>query len=220
MATILSAVMGAYDRPKRPLDQSVDTDWQLITDAKPEEDAVGWERIGSPWCSGPTPRRAAKRPKCQPWAVTLDPFVIWVDASIEVLSPDFVAMCREVCPPGGVAAFRHPARDCIYTELAHSLPLPKYKGEPMAEQCATYAADEGYPHHAGLWACGVLVRDRSPQVEFMGGAWLNEIDRWSTQDQLSFPVVCRRLGVEVTPLPGNLLDNEWVKVHPHPNDRR
>lgn len=219
MAMILSAVMGGYDRPKRPLAQSVDTRWELVTD-EVLRDANGWcdtRRLPATWQN---PRRASKIPKCRPWWFTDDPFVIWVDASIEVLSPDFVAMCREVCPPGGVAAFRHPARDCIYTELAHSLAMPKYKGERMAEQCATYARDEAYPHHAGLWACGVLVRDRSPQVEFMGGMWLDEIDRWSTQDQLSFPVVCRRLGIDVTPLPGNLLDNEWVKVHPHPDDRR
>jgi hypothetical protein len=219
MATILSSVMGGYDRPKRPRAQSVDAEWVLVTDdgytAHPEWlCAVTRERADQP------PRRRAKVPKCEPWLYTNDPFVIWIDASIEVLSSDFVAMCLDTCPPGGVAAFKHPARDCIYTELGHSLGMPKYAGEPMAEQCATYAHDEAYPHHAGLWAAGVLVRDRSPQVECMGGMWLDEIQRWSTQDQLSLPVVCRRLGIEITPLPGNLLDNDWIRVHPHPNESR
>ena len=217
MVIVFLVVMGGYDQPKRPRAQSVDTDWLLATD-NANHAHPGMVCI----LTGPSesPRRAAKVPKCQPWRYTKDPFVIWIDASIEVLSSDFVAMCLDTCPPGGVAAFPHPARDCIYTELGHSLGMSKYRGEPMAEQCATYAHDEAYPHHAGLWAAGVLVRDRSPQVECMGGMWLDEIQRWSTQDQLSLPVVCRRLGIDITPLPGNLLDNDWIRVHPHPNESR
>ena len=216
--TVLSAVFGGYDRPKPPVEQTVDTRWLLVTDDPTFARLNGWDVNLLRPMKGLEPRRAAKYPKMRPWDFTDTDVVIWVDASVQVTSPEFVAMCLDNLPPGGIAAWRHPARDCIYTELAHSLAMPKYAGEPMGEQCAHYASVNGHPHHWGLWAAGILAWDRSATTKKLGRMWLDEIDRWSTQDQLSLPVVCRQLGIRPAELPQNLLANDWCRVMPHPRE--
>lgn len=213
--TILSAVFGGYDRPRPPVEQTVDTRWVLVTDGV---DANGWEEMFCP--PSPHPRRQAKYPKMRPWEFTDTDVVIWIDASVQVTSPEFVRMCLANLPLGRIAAWKHPARDCIYTELGHSLGMPKYKGEPMTEQCVEYATVNAHPMHWGLWAAGILVWDRSDTTELLGKRWLDEVDRWSTQDQLSLPVVCRELGIRPAELPQNLLANDWCRVWPHPEEWR
>jgi hypothetical protein len=154
--------------------------------------------------------------------------VVWIDSNMEVTSPTFV---REAiaCIHDGLALFAHPRRDCIYEEAEACLGPEsrngKYANQPIREQVAHYRS-EGHPEHAGLYACGTIAWDRyDTKRRKVGYQWLAECARWSYQDQLSFPFICRRLGVEPGLFPHPQLEryfcgpgyigNRWFRIWPH-----
>jgi hypothetical protein len=170
------------------------------------------------------PCLAAKVHKTSPTVDVTD--VVWIDASMEVTSRSFVRDAL-AARHDGVATFTHPRRRCIYAEADASLGAEgqdgKYADLPLLAQAAHYRA-EGHPPAAGLYACGVVAWDlANARAVELGRQWLAECERWSWQDQLSFPVVCRRLGITpgVFPLrqierrgPG-FLANRWLRIHGH-----
>lgn len=204
---IISAIYGCYDALKPACEQDTGTEWILVTgDPGYGPAADGWRVIYDPQL-GVRPCRAAKRPKFTPWEYTTAEASIWIDASIQVESPSFASAVLAAAAP--VAQFPHPHRDCIYAEAAHSVPLPKYAGEPLTAQAARYR-QAGHPEHWGLWCGGVIGRHHTPEVIEMGKAWQAEVDAWSFQDQVSEPFVLRRAGLRPAGLPGDPFANPWT----------
>lgn len=205
---ILTSIYGVYDTLKPVLPQAgVDVEWILVTDSTPDAQAAeGWTVVHEPH-SGLHPNRAAKNPKLRPWKYTDTPASIWIDASFRVTSTEFVAAAMKHAQP--IAQFTHPWRDCLYTEAEASLPLAKYKGEPISEQADYYRA-MGHPDHWGLWAAGVIVRQHTREVREFGAAWAHEVNVWSFQDQVSEPYALRETGLRPTALPGTHFANPWL----------
>jgi hypothetical protein len=153
-----------------------------------------------------------------PWLLKRYTHTIWIDGSVQLISPDFAQAVIRAAETTGWAMFAHPRRDCIYDELRFSLAMPKYKEQPMVEQVEHYSA-QGFPEHAGLMACGVIARKSNRgDIAAAGEDWWQENLRWSYQDQLSLPVVFWRRGMRWDVIPGNLWQNELFKVHPHDAD--
>jgi hypothetical protein len=219
---IVTACAGGYDVPRAQAEQDIDVDWFWFGDGDGPEPPAPWRfELADEYDS---PNLTAKSVKCRP-PVDQD-HVIWVDANMQITSPSFA---REALAArqDGVAAWRHPRRDCIYDEAEASVGAEsqggKYDGQPIAEQVAHYRA-EGHPEHGGLWACGTIAYDftRTCAVIF-GEQWFAECQKWSVQDQLSFPVVASRMGINpgVFPVPQiesrwpGWLANRWLRIHPH-----
>ena len=211
MTTILySAIYGGYDRPKsQPL---VDVRKVLLTDRPMEVD--GWEVRVEPLVNLPIPMMAAKWWKCRPdLAVPEADVAIWIDGSMTVTQPDFVAEMEAAVEGVDAAFLRHPWRDCIYEELDASMSEPKYAGQPMAAQVEHYRK-EGHPAHAGLVATGCMVRRNTPGSQEFGNAWWAENVRWSFQDQLSLPFVWRLPGFDWCYTPDRPWQHWWT-IDPH-----
>jgi len=220
---IVSACFGGFDVPPPfQCKQDIDVEWYYFTDARSVQ-AKPWH-VTHVDLRGNEPRLTAKAYKMVAPVETR--YVIWIDANMEITSPYF-ARNALASIHDGVAVFRHPRRDCIYDEARASLGAEsqggKYAGLPLIEQVNAYRA-EGYPEHHGLYACGVVAWDMD-RARALGEAWLAEQERWSIQDQLSFPVVCWRMGIEpgVFPHPqiersprvNAPLSNRWLVIHPH-----
>lgn len=216
--TILTACIGGYDQLRPQRAQDIDVDWVCVTDDNREVPAP-W-RVERVFPTGPCDRMEAKRYKLQPFGQ----HVIWIDSNMEITSRSFA---REALATrlNGLAVWRHPQRDCIYEEAEASLRLlpEKYSDQPLVAQVQTYRA-EGHPEHGGLYACGTLAWDwGNPNAEAIGRAWMEECRRWSYQDQLSLPVVLRRLGLKPgTFRPGQIerrgsgwIGNRWLRIYPH-----
>lgn len=218
---IVSACFGGFDQIRAQEPQDIDVDWVMFTD-DPELEAPGWEvRVQEAGDTHPCLR--AKQFKMRPPVAQRR--VVWIDANTEITSESFA---REALAyvHDGIALFLHPRRACIYEEAEASLGAEaqsgKYAGQPIREQVAAYRA-EGHPEKGGLYACGTLSWDRrNPRADHLGLLWLEECWRWSFQDQISFPVVCRRLGI----VPGTFihpqlepgydpLGNRWQLIHSH-----
>jgi hypothetical protein len=232
---IYTANFGGYDRIRSQVEQDIDVSWSCFTDLAVEAPHPWRTEVVEPRYTHPN--LAAK------WWKTHPPdadFAIWIDANMRVTSSSFareaIASVRD-----GLAIWKHPRRDCIYDEAEASLGQEsqggRYDGLPIREQISAYRA-EGYPEHAGLYACGTIVWTPDAAAT-IGCDWMQECERWTYQDQLSFPVVCWRRGVTPGPFPlsqverryssllfiGNRwlkidwkrahLGNRWLRMYPH-----
>lgn len=205
--TILSAVYGDYDLLQITQEQSIDVDWVCVTDNPSwPETYNGWRIIYEPR-HHLHPNRAAKTPKMLPWLYTGTESSIWIDASFRVESPTFAEDVLGFADP--IAQFNHPWRQCAYAEAKECILIPKYAGQPLQEQIERLH-DLKHPYIWGLWATGVIARHHTPAVIKMGFDWMSEVYRFSFQDQVSHPDVCRRNGLRPINLPGTHLDNEWL----------
>ena len=217
---IITACYGHFDDVQAQPEQDIPVDWVYVTDGPPAAPEP-WETLVR--SSDESPRLAAKRVKCEPWRFTTADTIIWIDANTQITSSSFA---REVISymRDGLAVFRHPRRDCIYAEADASLGAEaqggKYADQPIRAQVDRYRID-GHPTRAGLFACGTVAWDAADErVRELGAVWLAECERWSIQDQLSLPVVARRLGVTPGVFPFSqirrgYLGNRWLRILPH-----
>jgi hypothetical protein len=173
----------------------------------------------APQC-GEHPRLAAKRVKMLEFPLAPSDYRIWIDANMRVTRSAFPCEVAAICGAAPLALWAHPDRDCIYDEAVASLilALEKYDREPIVAQVGHYA-QLGHPAHAGLYACGCVVWNlRHPLTRAIAAAWLQECRRWSYQDQLSLPVVLRRLEAKPALLPDDLRANRWLTIGAHLRD--
>lgn len=228
-------MFGGSDLIRPQAAQDVEVDWICVTDdpeleVPPPYRRVVEKRPGSDtWAAT---NLAANRFKLMPGTVTDCQRALWIDGNIEVTSPSFA---REAMASvhDGIALFRHPRRSCIYEEAEASLGAEsqggKYGGMPIRQQVDHYRSS-GHPEQGGLWACGVIAWDLAdPRAADLGRQWMEEIERWTVQDQLSLPVVLRRLGIEPGEFSGALIEedhiapgylgNRWLRIWPHVGKR-
>lgn len=215
MITVVTGIFGGYDTLKEPPPQSIDVEFVCVTD-DPNLTSEHWKVYHQP-ANLVHPRLHAKLPKCVPWLWVGRGPVIWADASFTFRSTYSIARLMEVTSvdPASAWQFIHPGRDCIYTEAEFSEPLPKYRDQPIRRQAAEYR-ECGHSEHWGLWATGLIVYPEwSWSVQERGMRWLTEQFTWTNQDQISQPYVWRLYGSRPRELPGSLLSNEFVELHPH-----
>lgn len=210
---IVTGIFGGFDAPKRPVFQTLNCRWTLVTD-NPDIDVPGWN-VHLVDGDHRHPRLAAKAPKLQPWRYTDgDGPWIWIDGAFEVMSATFAAEAIAATNGNLIGQWRHPWRDCIYEEarVVHGLRGGKYDGYPALEQADHYR-QLGHPVNWGLWATGLIVY--TEPLDDLAERWWDEMNRWGYQDQISQPVVLRELGLRPTDLPGGLHRSPWLEWHPH-----
>jgi hypothetical protein len=174
------------------------------------------------------PRLDAKRPKIiGPQSDPLSRYkaTIWLDASLEILTPAFAEAFADLgsC---GLAFFHSSSLGCIHHEALISVGMPKYAGQPIMEQAAHYE-NEGHPKCSGLWPTGVIGRARSPRVDAVMADWMTENETWTLQDQISLPYVLHRHGLTPHEWPHEPPDwggaakvsNPWLRLHGHDGPR-
>lgn len=213
--TVLSAIFGGYDQPIAPPVQDLPVRWVMVTDGKvvPPEP---WEHhlLASP--ANRSARLSSRYPKCM--AVTFshdDDPVLWLDACAEIVSESFVSTCITALGDGDVAMWTHPHRSTITEEAKVASTMRKYEGQPLTEQAAHYLA-EGYDD-TRLWANTSMMW--APHVSRrVGESWWQEQLEWGDMDQLAWPVIVDRYGLDVRPFPGSLYDGEMVRWRQHRDD--
>lgn len=199
---VVSSVYGSYDVPQPvPEQQALAAEWVLVTD-NPSIDAPGWKVIVEPR-PHLHPRMAAKVAKCFPFQYTNAETTVWKDGSCRFITPTALEDIVRASRGQAMAQVVHPWRDCIYAEAEESALLAKYQGQSVLEQVAHYRS-RGYPKHGGLFATGLIVRNRTGGAERslyeFGHRWLTEQTRWTYQDQLSQMPVLQGMRIEKNPL--------------------
>ncbi len=210
-------IFGDYDNFKPWPVQNVQADYYIITD-NPSLKVDGWKTIVPDFPRRDLhPRMRAKFFKLFPWeALPKYEMTIYIDASIQVKSNLFVEFCIRNLSTDMVL-FRHPERKCIYREASASMALKKYQDEPVIKQIEYYKTF--HPVNAGLYACGVMVRKHTAIIKKVMHDWWFENIKWSYQDQLSFPVVCRLNDFTPGVFEENQYSNEYFDVKWHDDQK-
>jgi hypothetical protein len=231
---IYTAIFGNYDDLKQPAKQSVPCDFLCFTDANLPRRVGAWRIIRTGVHAELSPRLRSKYIKVLShevfpggrlswrfnplgWRPHYD-VIIWVDGCLKIKSPDFAGEFSKHIGSQGWSMFIHPDRDCIYEEMPQAAAMRKCHGLPLAEQVDYYRA-QGFPEHAGLMATTTIARSTgNPVLRSIDEAWWAEIRKWSFRDQLSLPVVLRRLGHDYDKVMLNLWDNAWFDWISHNSD--
>jgi hypothetical protein len=210
---VVTAVAGAYDHPRSDTFLP-DVDYLFFHDELTEP-TPGWQALPLPDHDG-GPRRRAKLPKLDPHALPelrRYRYVIWVDGGISIIAASFVPEILGHIDNGMAVSPHFDGRDCAYGEAM--IRPPKYAAEPLDDQVAYYRS-RGFPLNAGLYECGVLARDMEhPVVPELGALWRAQVERWSFQDQVSFPYCLWRLDYRPGVLPRSFRNMNWVTVSAH-----
>lgn len=207
---VVSAVFGGYDQPVF-VEQTVGCRYVMVTDGLVDV-PDGWEHVLVDR-GRLDPRLVGKFVKCRPWEFADADRIVWLDGSIEPAS-GLVAQMLADLGDGDVAFHPHPDRQRIKVEARVSASMAKYDGQLVVEQADSYVA-AGHPDDWGLWAAGLFAVNVSGRVRQFGQLWLDEVCRWSVQDQLPLPVVLRRCELDVRLLSGGLRGNPLFTIRRH-----
>jgi hypothetical protein len=205
--SVLTSVYGDYDRVVTPPEQSVDVEWVCVTD-NPDAVPAPWTVIHEPR-PHLHPRMAAKLARCQPGLYTSSPVTIWLDAAARLKGPLSIERLVDSLDGYDLAQWFHPERQTIEAEAAECMGIPKYRGQPMLEQCAHYRTMGLID--GGLYATGCIVQRRTSRTVELGQLWLREMWRWGWQDQLSYPYVLWLTDLTPRRLPETLWRNGLVE---------
>lgn len=153
---------------------------------------------------------------------------IWVDSSIEILSPDFVKFWIE--PPYEFSTIVHPQRRTIMQEAqfiekeiqnGNEYLKARYEGQPLIRQVQHYV--EKYPKilENQLYAMGIFSYKSSGLNMTLMSFWWDEIIKWGTSDQIAFIGAYRAVYMqkeffrEVNYRLPEFLENDMYKFVPH-----
>lgn len=223
---VYTTIFGGYDNLQPVVKQSVQADYYCITDdakrIKTEPlDEAKFERWNIVQVEQPRkdlhPRLRAKWYKIFPWEckeLSGYEVVIFIDGDVNVKSPDMVTYFLKNLK-SDILLFKHPFRKCIYNEYHASTGMVKYQQEDMTSQVNYYRSF--HPAGAGLFACGVIIRKHTPRIRELMMSWWHENIKFTWQDQLSLPVVCRVHRIVPDVFPDELYKNPYFKVMPHAN---
>jgi hypothetical protein len=186
---LVSSCYGAYDTlacPPSAVDDAV-----MVTDS--QHTPAGWRRVFErrPWVP---PRLAAKHAKARPDRYTDADVIVWADANLTITG-EIVAWAGEP-GPGTLVAYRHPWLTDVTAEAQWAVQHEpaKYQGMALAAQAEHYADRTVWPEpDAHVWS-GLLAA-HADTWSWFGDAWLAEMVRWGTEDQVSLPPVLRACGV-------------------------
>jgi len=146
------------------------------------------------------PRRTARHYKCMPHLYFPDADVwIWVDGNVRMLIPSLVAIGHWL--KHDLATFNHPDRVCVYDEVKACIKYKKDKPATLNAQAAVYRK-AGMPEKWGLAGTRVVIRRNTPLTLRLNEMWWAEVENRSDRDQVSFPYVCRKLGLRWDKLAG------------------
>ena len=173
-------------------------------------------------------RRKSKRYKCQIHrvdGVAAYDYIAWVDASIEIRDPSFLAEAAEYMARADLeAAFvPHPSRATAAEEYEHLIAglrdgvqylVRRYGLEPLLAE-REQMRSRGYDLSAPLWAGGVWIVANAPRVWAMLDKWWHVVRRFSVVDQPALACLVQSHGIRHTALALNLYDNRFFRRKAH-----
>jgi SAM-dependent methyltransferase len=186
---VVSAILGGRDAPMGAPTHDVD-EYLMFTDGPAPP---GWTTERLP--TSDDPRRAARRIKTLLLDLVDADLVVWVDGRIKPTGVPLRPLIRRALRNADVACYPHPWRTCAYQEARECARLGLISHAEADAQAAAYQED-GHPSGAGLWNTMVLARRRSDSMVEFGRAWWHEVSTRTIRDQISFPYLLRKFGIE------------------------
>lgn len=213
---VFTSIYGGYDTLKPQIKQSIPCDFLCFTDEDPivaplpdeKQEYEKWIVTKVKPLMPGTPCMSAKWFKVMSHRVLPGyDITLWIDGTAVITNPKAVETLINRIGTSQLGLFSHPFRHCIHSEADHCKDFAKYTYQPIISQAANYL-DQGIYFNEGLWACGVLLRNG--ECAKFNTLWWEEIKKWTTQDQISFPYAARKSGLDFRTFHGNVFNNPYV----------
>lgn len=208
---VYTAIFGNRDRLMRPT-AFKNVDYICFTD-NPSLKSDIWKIVYVK--EGEDPRRLAKIYKILPHKFLPNyQYSLWVDGTHVPIQNPWI-MVKKFLKHKDIALFSHFKRNCIYEEAKACIELNKDDSQVIIDQVTKYLR-EGFPRHAGLATCTVILR-RHHQRAILSAMedWWKEIVNHSVRDQLSFNYIMQKNQLEYEIIPGNVYKNKYFQFQHH-----
>jgi hypothetical protein len=147
---------------------------------------------------GLDPARTSRRAKLMPHRFFPDAeWSVWLDNKSRLLAdPVTIVDKLQAQSDAGFFAFPHFRRKCVYQEgqTVWENGLDDYK---LVKERMNHYRAEGMPVNSGLIEGHFIVRRHNvPQISHFGDRWFEHVLRYSRRDQISFPYLAWKLGLQ------------------------
>jgi O-antigen biosynthesis protein len=192
---VFTAIAGGYDKLAPPAVRPPNCDFVVFSDQPMEIE--GWQVQPFNYLNRDS-TRTARFVKTHPHVYFPEyDYAIWIDANIGILGDIREFIAPLTADNAFIGIFEHPLRDCIYAEARECIKRRKDEESIITRHVDRYRS-ENFPEHAGLWETNVVVvRPNHPGCVALMSAWWSEIESGSRRDQLSLPVVARRMSATI-----------------------
>lgn len=156
-------------------------------------------------------RLNAKAPKILPQLFLPEAeYSIWMDSNIalQCKPEELIETYLQDCD---IAVYRHPDRQCAYAEAGAVLTGKKDDPALVESQIAFYRK-MNYPTNANLYYCGFIIRRHTPELLRFSLAWWEQIQWFSSRDQISFPFVLWRQSFKPRVIKGHFGRSDLIGV--------
>lgn len=127
-------------------------------------------------------------------------YYFWVDCThmVQMKPSEIVDLYLK---ESDIAVFKHPERNCLYQE-GEKVKQLNYDYHVKVDAQINYYKQMGYPENNGLYELPAFVYRNTSQIRQLMMSWWENINKFSSRDQISFPYVCYKLGIIPSIMPG------------------
>lgn len=146
-------------------------------------------------------RRNAKIYKVIPQMFLPDyDYWFWVDSTHELIMNPYDVI-ENYLKDSEIGLWKHTTRDCVYDE-ADIVNILGYDHNYLVNNQIDYYKSVNYPIKNGLFELPALIRKNTDKIKVMNLRWWEQICKFSSRDQISFPYVLWKTNITPTILPG------------------
>lgn len=201
---ILTAISGNRDRLSAPTVIHSNADYYAFVDEPSAEQVGPW--IQKKIFSFTNDERFANRRKAKPYKIMPELFVpgydfyFWADATHDVvMNPETII--SEYLKDACIGVFKHNQRSCAYEEANEIIRLNYDHINNVTAQMKEYQR-AGLPYGYGLFELPVSVRRNCHETTEFNLMWWEQICKFSSRDQISFPFCVFKSNIKLAILPG------------------
>lgn len=206
---VLTCILGGFDTPVDPPEQSKEFDFHRFTD----EDF--------PAIAGLTPRLQYRIPKTHGFEMFpgYDRY-LWLDGALTLARKDSLEWFEEMLGDQDIAFFKHPWRKTMREETDHieeylnkkdKYITPRYENGLHKEQLAKCFAESPTYEDNALYTSTAFFYKNTPKVQAMLKDWWYEGSRHFTVDQIVLPYLCFKHKLNVAVINENQYDCQYLK---------
>lgn len=201
---ILTAISGNRDRLSPPIVVHENADYFAFVDEPSEEQIGPWKQMKN--YSFTSDERFSNRRKAKIYKITPELFLpgydyyFWVDATHDVVvNPQEIIdeFLKESC----LAVFNHRERHCAYQEANEIIKLNYDHIYNVTNQIKEYQK-LNFPFDFGLFELPVIVRKNCAETTAFNLMWWEQICKYSSRDQISFPFCLWSTKIQISVMPG------------------
>ena len=212
---VYTAIFNNYDWLKEPVIKPADIDFICYTDS----DAVKskcW-KIVKVNLDGKSPSLLNREIKLlYPYTeLSQYDYSLYVDGSMMIKGDVTEFLNKYISSSPVLMNFKHPNKDCLYTEIDYCIERKRGNIEKLREQRSIYEKD-GMPTHFGLSDNKILLRDNhSEEGENMMKEWFQHVISYSGRDQVCLPYVLYKHHRKYDFFEESIEKNKYFETWPH-----